>query len=117
MTDPDRLVGAQAVEQFDHVGDDVFLCIVLVPVVHAGSAIAAHVRRDGAKAQTAKHRQLMAPRNRKLRPTVDEDDRSSRLGAACKVESRVARALDHALFDRVAHGISRVDGIVFRAEG
>src|SRR5581483_6604946 len=99
-SDPDRLLGAEPVDQFDHVADDVFLRIVLGPGINRGPAIAAHVGRDGAKAERRERGQLMTPANRQLGPSVEEKDERSVLGPVGKVESGMARGFHHVFGDR-----------------
>ena len=110
VADPDRLLGPQAVQQLDHIGDDFLLAVVRVPAIDAGSPITAHIRRDGPKPQAAEHRQLMAPRNRKLGPAVDEDDRRACLGSAGQIKGGVARASGHAFENGKGH--AGVSGLV-----
>ena len=104
VADPDGLLGAQPVQQFDHVGDDLFLAIGVVGRIAAGTAIAAHVRRDGAKTQAGEHGQLVTPGNRQLWPAVHEDDRGGALSAARQVEAGVPRTLGDVFGDREGHG-------------
>ena len=97
--------GVQArIEQLDHVADDRFHRVVLELRRPARAAVAAHVRRDGAKAQTAKHRQLMAPRNRQFRPAMDEDQQRCPFRSAGEIARGVPGGLDGVFGHRECHG-------------
>ena len=61
VTDPDGFVAPERVEQVDHVAHDVLERVVLVAPVHAGTAVAPHVGRDGAEAEIGEARQLVPP--------------------------------------------------------
>jgi hypothetical protein len=75
VADPNRLFGAERVDELDHVGDDLFERVILGSLRDVRAAVAAHVRRDGAEAESPEDRKLAAPGNRKLRPAVQENDR------------------------------------------
>ena len=61
VPDPDGPVTSQAVEELEHVGDDVLERVILVPRVDAGPAVAAHVGRDRPKTEVGETRQLVTP--------------------------------------------------------
>ena len=103
MSYPDRLLGAQMIQELDQVSDDLFLAVGLMPVINAGPPITAHVRRYGAKPQPGQYRQLMTPRDRKLWPAMHEYDRRRVGSAAGEVETRVSRTLGNVLFDSMGH--------------
>jgi hypothetical protein len=95
VADPHRTLTAEAVQQLEHVGHGMLERVVLVARVDAGAAVAAHVGRDGAKAQRPETRQLVAPARRQLRPAVHEDQRRA-VGRAAGEEGRgVPRCLGH----------------------
>src|SRR5579863_1971830 len=87
MTDPHRFLTPRRIEQFDHVAHDEFLRVVAVLMVNRRSSIAAHVGRDRAKSQRRKRGKLMAPADRKLRPSVDENYQRTIFGTRCEVET------------------------------
>ena len=61
VPDPDGPVTSEAVEELEHVGDDVLERVILVPRVDAGPAVAAHVGRDRPKTEMGETRQLVTP--------------------------------------------------------
>lgn len=61
VPDPHRLLDAQGVEKVQHVGDDLFLGVVLMAPVDTGTPIAPHVGGDGAEAQSGHDGELVAP--------------------------------------------------------
>ena len=99
VPDPNRLFGADRVDELDHVGDDEFERVILVSLRDVRAAIAAHVRRDRAEAESAEDRKLTAPGNRQLRPAVQENDRRGVLLAAREIKRAVTPASGEVLRD------------------
>jgi hypothetical protein len=50
VADPHGALATERRQQLQHVGDDQFLCEILVATIGARSAVPTHVRRDAAKA-------------------------------------------------------------------
>ena len=75
MSHPHGFLGAERIEESQHVSNTVLERIVFVARIETGASIAAHIRRDGVKAQISEDGQLVTPGNRQLRPAMHEDDR------------------------------------------
>src|SRR5262245_42387433 len=88
VTHPHCFLGAQRLQEFEHVFDD-YLDLVFMALIDARAPVTSHVRRDGAEPQARKTREMMAPTNRKFRPTVRENDERSPGSPTGQVERRV----------------------------
>src|SRR5215467_12222932 len=66
-------------------------------LIDTRAPVTSHVRRDGAQPQARKTRELIAPTNRKFRPTVRENDERSPGLPTGQVERRVAGRLRYVL--------------------
>src|SRR5215468_4166819 len=82
---PHRLLGTQGVQEFEHVLDDHLKPVVLMIPVDTRAPVAAHVRRNGAEPQARKARELVAPAERKFRPTVHKYHQGGAGGSAGEV--------------------------------
>ena len=61
MSHPDGFLSAEGVQQVKHVAHNEFLRVVVVVFIDRRTSVAAHVRRDYAETQSAKHGKLMPP--------------------------------------------------------
>ena len=112
MSDSNRLIYSEIVEKVEHVLHRMLDRVVLVTWVDARPTVAAHVWRDRAKAERPEARQLMAPANRELGPSVHKNDQWSVFGATGEIEARVARRLDGIVGDRICHGLGSLGAAV-----
>jgi hypothetical protein len=64
----------ERIEQRNEIADVFFHRVIFVAPVYGGSAVTAKIRRDGAEAESAKHRQLVPPAVSEFRPAMREYD-------------------------------------------